>query len=175
MESFIDKLKNEDQRNLHQFKSFKWIYLIFIFLYALFFAIDYIGTEQVERGISQLFFIAAFVMLYAVFRKYHKVYREIDYSVSLAEMLSKVIDRHQIKSKYYLQIALPIILIDIAVVYSFYNRLVSLTPLNRVLIVQSVLTLVFGGAAYIGYLIWKKRQKPLVDSAKQMLNDLNAG
>lgn len=175
MDSFIDKLKIEDQRNLHQFKSFKWIYLIFIFLYTLFFAIDFIGTENIERGISQLLFIVAFVMLYAIFSKYQKVYSELDYSVSIAEMLSKVIDRYQHNKKYYLQIALPITLIDIAVVHSFYNRLTSLTPLNRVLIVQSILTLVFGGAAYIGYLIWKKRQKPLVDNAKQMLKDLNAG
>jgi amino acid permease len=102
------------------------------------------------------------------------MYSEVDYSVSLAEMLIKVIDRYQHNKKYYLQIALPIILIDIAVVLSFYTRLTELTPLNRVLVVQSILTLVFGVSAYIGYLIWKKRQKPLVDNAKQMLIDLNS-
>ncbi|HOP03840.1 MAG TPA: hypothetical protein PL017_05395 [Tenuifilaceae bacterium] len=174
MENFIVKLKNEDQRYLQQVKSFKMIYLIFIFFYALIFAINFVATGSIERGISQLFYFMAFVIFYAIFRNLYKVYRDIDYSVSLSEMLTKVIDRYQLKAKYYFQIAIPIILIDIALVFSLYNRLTDLTPLNRILVVQSILTIVFGGAAYIGYLIWKKRQKPLVDSAKQMLSELNA-
>jgi hypothetical protein len=174
METFIDKLKNEDQRNLHQVKSFKIIYLIFIFIYLLFFIIEFIDYGSIEGGLTQLLFAAAFIIFYFIFRNLHKVFRDLDYSVSLSEMLSKVIDRYQLKVKTYLQLSIPVLLINIALVNNIYPDLTWLSPVNRILIVQAFVIPIFVGAAYVGYLIWKKRQKPLVDNAKQLLSDLNA-
>ena len=175
MESFIGKLKHEDNRNLQQVKSFKWIYLIFIIVYTLLYVINPDKDVALYSRISGVLFIGAFAVFYLIFRKYSKIFGAIDYSVPLSEMLLKVIDRYQLKFRTYLEATLPLVLIDIALVLNFYHDLTWMSPVNRILVVQAFVIPIFVGAAYVGYLIWRKRQKPLVENAKQMLNDLNAG
>ena len=65
METFIAKLKNEDQRYLQQVKSFKWIYIIFIIIYTLAYLLNPFKEVALYSRISGFLFIIEFGILYS--------------------------------------------------------------------------------------------------------------
>lgn len=174
MESFIGKLKEEDKSYLLIVQTFKWVYLFLTGLYFLiYFAFPFRDSTSLQK-LSDLLFILAFAFLFIIFSRYYRMFRKLDYSVSLSEMLSKVIKRYRLSIATFIEASVPLLLIDLSITLNIYHDLTWMSPVSRVLVVQAFLIPLFVGAGYIGYLVWKKKQKPLVDNAKEMLKDLNA-
>jgi hypothetical protein len=65
------------------------------------------------------------------------------------------------------------VLIDAGVTISFFYRLSSLEPISRILVVQAFYIPVILISSFIGYLIWRKKHKPLYEMARQLLKELN--
>jgi hypothetical protein len=174
MEKFIAKLKDEDKTYLILMKTFKWIYLALTGLYALFYIVFPFRDATSSLRLSDLLFIIAFIILFFIFNKYHRLFRKVDYSVPLSEMLQNVINRYQLSVASFLEASIPLVLIDLSITLTMYNDLSWMNPLIRVIVIQAFLIPLFVGAGIAGYIIWKKKHKPLVVNAKQMLSDLNA-
>jgi len=175
METFTSKLKKEDEYQLRISKSFLWIYLGFIGLYFIMMIAELIFSEQELSSIlSQIFFILSFVAFVLIFRYNLKIFKKIDYSLPLAEMLTAVAKRYQLRSSYFLIIFIPIVLMDVGLTLSFYEDLVSMSPLNRILIVQAFYIPIMAISTIIGLLIWRHKQKPLRDKALELLKELES-
>jgi hypothetical protein len=87
-------------------------------------------------------------------------------------MLSKAVKRYKFSFTYILQALPALILIDAGLTLSGYYRWLSVEPLNRILIVQAFFIPVLIISGFIGYMVWRKRQKPLHDRAQQLLKEL---
>ncbi|MHC1703205.1 MAG: hypothetical protein AB9846_04795 [Tenuifilaceae bacterium] len=172
MDTFTNKLKKEDEYNLRISKSFIRIYIGFIVFYTIILILYLIANQDLFRVLSQFCLILSFVVFVLVFRSSSKIFKRIDYSVPLVEMLKGVAKRYQLRVKYLLILLIPIILIDAGLTLSFYEDLTSLSPLNRILIIQAFYLPIMAISALIGILIWYKKQKPLRDRALELLKEL---
>ena len=69
-------------------------------------------------------------------------------------------------------ITLPsVILIDVGLTLSDIHESTG-NQLERIIVIQVIYFSAMGISGFIGYLIWRKRQKPLYDGAVQKLKDL---
>lgn len=171
MDSLISRVKDEDAKNLRITKSFQWVYIILIVLYTGLLIFDpYI--KSIDRIIGALY-IASFIAFILIFRKGYKEYKNINYSLPLIEMLRETANRYRLRVNKLLILLIPILLMDVGVTLRFYNDLLPLSPVSRVLVVQAIYIPVFTLSALIGVLIWRKKQKPLRDRALELLKDLD--
>lgn len=175
MESFTNKLKKEDDYNLRILKSNFWIYIGFIGLYSIILIAELILFDKgIFSILPQIFFILSFVAFILIFKYNIKFFKKIDYSLPLAEMLTAVAERYKFRYGHFSILLIPIILMDAGLTFSFYDDLGSMSPLNRVLIVQAFYIPIMAISALIGILIWRHKQKPLRDKALELLKELQS-
>ncbi|OFX89960.1 MAG: hypothetical protein A2W99_08645 [Bacteroidetes bacterium GWF2_33_16] len=172
MDALLLNLKNEDSRNLKLMKNFKWLYFGMIIFYTLLIIVNPDPELELHHRISGLCYVLSFVFFWLIFRKYHKEFGQIDYSQPSSEMLAKAADRYKMKVKNFLILIPSLVLMDIGLTISFTYRLTSLEMMHKILLIQAIFIPVMLISGFIGYLIWRKRQKPLRDGALQMLKDL---
>lgn len=171
IDSLVVNLKKEDLKNLNLMKIFKWIYLVMIIAYTLLMVVNPDSDLKLHNRISGICYVVAFGIFMLIFRKYHKEYSEIDYTVPVVEMLSKATKRYKFRWKSIV-ITLPsLILIDIGVVLSSYFDTPEIDWYRVFYFQLFYFTLMFI-SGFIGYLIWKKKQKPLYEGAMQLLKEL---
>lgn len=171
IDSLVVNLKKEDLRNLNLMKSFKWIYLVMIIAYALLMVVNPDSDLKLHTRISGICYVVAFGIFVLIFRKYHKEYSEIDYTLPVVEMLSNAAKRYKFRWKSIL-ITLPsLILIDIGVVLSSFFDAPEIAW-NRVIYFQIFYFALMGVSGFVGYMIWRKKQKPLYEGTIQLLKEL---
>lgn len=169
MDALIANLKTEDSRNLNLMRNMKWIYFVLLFVYILLMVVN--PDFDLIHRISGICYVIAFALFALIFRKYHREYSEIDYSLPIFDMLTKAAKRYKMTVKNIL-IAMPsVILIDIGLTLSDIHASTE-NQLERIVLIQIFYFSAMGISGFIGYLIWRKRQKPLYDGAIQMLKDL---
>lgn len=173
MHNLLISLKNEDVRTLRKMRNFKWMFFIMIIIYTLLMVINPDSDIQLHNRLSGLCYVVAFTFFALLFRKYHSEYSKIDYALSSAEMYREAVKRYNLTFSRYLLVLPSLLFIDIGLTISEYYRWSSVEPLNRILIVQAFFIPVIILSTFIGYLIWRKRQKPLRDGALQILKELN--
>jgi len=173
MDALLTNLKNEDSRLTKMMRNFKWLYIGMIVFYTLLMIVNPDPDLEIHHRISGLCYVLSFVFFMLIFRKYHKEYSQIDYSLPSSEMLAKAADRYKMKYNNFIILVPPLVLMDIGLTISFCYQLTSFELTNRIFLIQAIFipTIVISG--FIGYLIWRKRQKPLRDRALQMIKDLN--
>ncbi len=172
MDSLINKVKAEDQKNLYLTKTFQWVYIALIVLYTALLIFDpYI--KSIDRIVGA-FYIASFIAFILIFRKGYKEFKNIDYSLPVIEMLRETANRYRLRVDKLLTLIIPIILMDFGVTLRFYTDLLPMSPLNRILIVQAVYIPVFSAAALLGVYVWSKTQKPLRDRALELIKELES-
>jgi len=87
-------------------------------------------------------------------------------------MLKKTTDRYRLRVDKLLTLIIPVLLMDVGITLRFYNDLLPMSPINRVLVVQAVYIPAFAISAFIGILVWRKKQKPLRDRALELIKEL---
>ncbi len=172
MDSLINKVKAEDQRNLYLTKTFQWVYIALIVLFTGLLIFDP-DTKDIDRIIGA-FYIASFIAFILIFRNGYKEYKNINYSLPVIEMLRETANRYRLRVDKLLTLIIPILLMDVGVTLRFYTDLLPMSPLNRVLIVQAIYIPVFSAAALLGVYVWSKTQKPLRDRALELIKELES-
>jgi len=172
MDSLIRSVKSEDARNLRISKSFLWIYIVLAIVYTGLIVINPDPELKLIDRISGTCYIASMVVFAWIFRAGLKEYKSIDYSLPLIEMLRKVAKRYQLRARKFLILSIPILLMDAGLTLSFYEDLLPMEPINRVLIIQVIYIPVMTISGFIGYLVWRRKQKPLRDNALMLIEEL---
>lgn len=167
------RLKKEDDKNLRMFRNFRYIFLVMIIFYSLLLIVNPDSDLSWFDRIAGGCYVLAFIILALLFRKYHREYSTIDYSLPVAEMLEKAATRYSLRKRNSLIIIIPLILIDVGLTLSFSQRDIF-SPAKMILVVQLVYIPVLVIAFLIGVWIWYKRQKPLRDRALKLREELIA-
>lgn len=172
LDSLIRNVKAEDDRNLRISKSFLWVYIILAIIYAGLMVFNPDSDIKLIDRISGACYLASMVIFAFMFKKGLKEYRSIDYSLPLIEMLRGVAKRYQLKARKFILLSIPILLMDVGLTLSFYEDLLPMEPINRVLIIQVFYIPVMTISGFIGYLVWRRKQKPLRDNALMLIEEL---
>lgn len=174
LETLIGGLKKEDARNLkmmHQMQQLMWgIAIAYVFIFALKFIMD---TPWYEK-LGGFLITIAFVAFALLFRNYYREYKSIDYGISTIEMLKKAVCRYKLFQRKGLYVLAPLIVEGIGLNLMMYDNFPALEPIYRIVSFQLTYLFVMVIAFLIGYLIWKKRQKPLHDHALALLNEFES-
>jgi hypothetical protein len=172
IDALVFGLKKEDDRNLKMMRSFKWFLVIMAVFYTLLLVVNPDPELMMYHRISGLCYVTAFALFAVVFTRLYDEFRKVDYSLTSVEMLQQAVKRYKFSSWRYIWMLPSLVLIDTGISVSYFNRWISVEPLNRVLLVQAFFIPVMAISAFIGYLIWRKKQKPLRDSALALLQEL---
>jgi len=172
MNALMTRFKEEDNRNTRKMKFFKWLFLVMIIIYTALFIVNPDPSLAMRYRISGLCFVSAFTLFAVFFKKYHSDFRKVDYSVSSFEMLNQAAKRYDLTFSRYLFMLPSILLIDAALVVSEISEWTTVILLNRILYVQVFYIPIMLISAFTGYLIWRRKQKPLRDAALRLLEEL---
>ena len=168
----MTRFKEEDTRNTRKMKFFKWLFLVMIIIYTALFIVNPDPSLAMRYRISGLCFVSAFALFAVFFKKYHSDFRKVDYSVSSFEMLNQAAKRYDLTFSRYLFMLPSILLIDAALVISEISEWTTVELLNRILYVQAFYIPLMLISAFTGYLIWRRKQRPIRDAALRLLEEL---
>lgn len=168
LDNLTGKLQKEDSRNLRLMRSFKWIYFAMAAIYVVMIVNP---SYSISYRLAGVCYVLAFILFALVFKKFHREYSNVDYSLALIDMLRKAVERYRLNLKRVLLVLPSVLLIDGGIVLSGSYGVDS-DSWGDVLVFQVAYFMALTLSGFVGYLIWRKRQKPLHDSAKQMLADL---
>ena len=168
----VTGLKKEDDRNLKMTRNFRWFQVAMAVFYTLLMVVNPDPELMMHHRISGLCYVTAFVLFAMIFARLYNEYRVVDYSLTSAEMLQQAAKRYRFASIRYIWMLPSLVLLDAGLSISFFHTWISVEPLSRVLLVQAFFIPVMAISVFIGYLVWRKRQKPLHDSALKLLEEL---
>lgn len=171
LEKLVSGLQREDSRNLKLTNNFMWVMWVMAPLYLVFAIIGLTTEEPSAQHIGFIFFSLGFLVFGFLFWTLRREYKSVDYGIPTIEMLQKAVKRYKFwQAKTYLTI-IPVILVCFATSFSIEHLLPYPDQIKRMVIVFVVYLLVLCIAFFIGYLIWRVRQKPLRDKALAMLQE----
>ncbi len=172
LDQLVKGLEKEDSRNLKMTSNFTilmWVLAPFYFVLAIFGII--IDNPLIDQ-IGFIFFSLGFLAFGFLFKSFQFDYKSVDYGIPTIEMLRNAAKRYKLwQLKTYL-IIIPVSLISVAASLTIQKGIPHPDLTMRLLIVFSGYILLNIVGFFIGYLIWRKRQKPLRDKALQLLTDI---
>ena len=174
LDGMIRSMQREDMRNLRIARNFQIIMWFFVFLYFLMFLVNPDPYFSLLNRLGGFFYVLAFLLFALIFRQLHLEYKYVDYSLHVLEMLRQAVKRYSLFQRKVLMVIIPILLIDAGMVLLTYNPEHGEVLQERILWANSILIPALSIGMLIGYTIWRKRQKPLRDSALSMLHDFES-
>lgn len=173
LNQLIERLRREDDRNMHLTNRFKWLMWIFAPLYFCFFLFLIYDGESLLKEIGFFFFSASFLFFALIFRNLNNEYKTVDYGIPTTEMLRKAAQRYEIWQTKTAKAMFPAFLAAIGVCLSSEEMIPGIDDtIIRILLAFGAYIVMLGMGFAIGYLIWRKRQKPLRDHALLLLAEL---
>lgn len=173
LNKLVEGLRREDDRNMHLTNRFKWLMWIFAPLYFCFFLFMIYEGEPVLKEIGFFFFSVSFLFFAIVFRNLNNEYKSVDYGLPTTEMLRKAVQRYEIWQTKTAKAIAPAFLAAIGVALACQDMIPNIDDtVSRIVVAFLVYLLILSGGFGSGYLIWRKRQKPLRDHALLLLEEL---
>ena len=173
LNSLVIRLRKEDDRLAKKMKNMKWLYIVMIIIYTGLMVINPDPELKLHNRISGFCYVSAFIIFAVLFKQKIWDFSTVDYSMSSSEMLTRAAHRYRFSFSQFFFVLPSILLIDAGFSISLFYRLTSLSPLNRILILQAFYIPLILVSGFIGYLIWRRKHKPLYENAKELLKELN--
>lgn len=174
-EGLLQQVQNEDRRSKRLIKGVFILYLVCSVLYTLLFIVnpdpDLGFTDRLSGGL----YVLAFVLGTAYFRYEYNHLKKLDYSQPLLTLLQKTEKRYRFFNVKWFPVLGVVSLIGAGITLSFIghrfiNMDVSLAV--RVLLIQGGYWFIMLCSGFIGYLIWRKRHRPIHRQIRTMLSEL---
>ena len=168
LDKLVGKLQLEDRRNLMIMRNFQWFMWIMAPLYLLIFIAAPFGEVNRYERIGGICFSLAFLFFAFIFRKYKKVYSQVDYGLPTFKMLTLAVKRYNLHFSRIAMTLIPVLIIDLGMFFmSFpYDRFQDIIHFQVIYLGLIVVAIIAGMA------IWRIREKPLRDAAKSLLSEL---
>lgn len=172
LEALIHNLQDEDKRNMALSRTMQGVMLGMAIFYVIILVIKSIVGGPMIEAIGGLLVMLAFIIFAWFFRSYTNEYKAIDYGLPTTQMLSKAARRYKLFHGRSFLLFFPLAIEDLGLMLLMHDVFSGPQALVRIVIAQSIFGGVLCMAFYIGYLIWRKRQKPLRDRALRLLEEL---
>ncbi|MDA3953288.1 MAG: hypothetical protein PF485_06555 [Bacteroidales bacterium] len=167
LNALISDMQLKDKRYKNIFKRFQIIFFVFIFIYGGLFLVNPDAELTINDRLAGGCYVIAFSLFAFYFRKYYKKYKEVNYSDSVKKVLTDAEKRYRFKKPDFVLVFIGIILIGIATV--LVSSKFSNGDYNIIYIY--ILLLIIGIS--VGYLWWRKDNRPIWLSTKKLLKELD--
>lgn len=170
LEILIRNLKTEDARNLKIMQSMQKIQWVVVVLYILLLIVFIYLKVSWYKSFGAFILLLAFIGYGLRSGIYKRKMEPIDYGIPTIEMLKKAAYRYRLQTfrgNVIIEITL-ILLVDIGICLMLYGTIFSF------LFIQGFFVFVSAVTFLVGYIIWKKRQKPLRDHALTLLKEIQS-
>lgn len=172
LDQLVKGLEKEDSHNLKLTRNFTILMWVLAPLYFFLAIVGLIIDNPSFDQLGFLFFSLGFLAFGFLFKSLNLDYKSVDYGIPTIEMLRNAANRYKLwQLKTYLTI-IPVALISVAASLTIQKIIPNPDLTMRLLIVFTGYILIMIVAFFIGYLIWRRRQKPLLDKALQLLAEI---
>lgn len=172
IDEFVTTMKSEDANNLRIAKTMYIIYFVGIFLYGGLFVVSLFEKKGFYDNLSWFFMMMAFVIFAYIFWMSKSIYKKVDYSVSVMEMLRQAKDRYRFWHPMVWLAVLGFYFVDFGASITMTSDLgASWNIMERIGVANLFFTPVFFISAFFGWKRWKRRSKPIRDFASEVLKD----
>lgn len=162
LEILIRKLRTDDARNLKMMQNMQKIIWAVAAIYILISILNLILHVPWYKNLGPFILLLVFIGYGLRSRIYSRKMETIDYGIPTIEMLEKAAHRYRLqifRGNVFVEITL-LMLVDIGICLMLYGN-----PIFSFLFIQGFFVFVSAVTFLIGYIIWKKRHKPLRDHA----------
>lgn len=161
----INKLRLEDFKYAGLSKRLSIAYWV---ITPLYFAslVAHIIDGDTQGIVSSVCYLSGMLIFALSFRKFHKEFNYVDYSLPTLIMLKKAAQRYKPFQRMTWWALVAVLFVDAGLSYS------SSTIRSNILITQIYFLAVFVISFGIGLLIWKNRYKPLRDAAIKLIKEI---
>ncbi len=170
MNTLVKKLQTKDS----DYKKAGIILQIFFFALMLIFTVLYVFNPDSEMSLLQRIgggcYVTAFILLAFHFRKKHNKYNQINYSVSVKELMMEAEKRYGFLQKNKLDSIIAIILLNVGSCLILTKYVSDDWSMLHIILAVQAFYLVSGGIGFlIGLISWKKEIRPLWSTIKMQL------
>ncbi len=159
------KLQSEDQRYSNIAKRMKIMYYIMIPVYIIYIIRLFQTGSSMTELLGGLCFLLAMIVFAYIFNKFHKDYKDIDYSLPTLLMLKEAAKRYTPFRQNTIWVLLGVVFFDVGLV-------LGVPESENVWYIQAIFLGAIVTAIFVGLLIWRKRYKPLRDDALKLIEQL---
>jgi hypothetical protein len=174
VDNLINRTQKEDNRNKGLMKGVFVLYLVCTIMYAIMLLFNPDPDLTLTDRLGGMFYVAAFLIGTIYFRKEYLVYKKMDYTLPLLQLLELTEKRYRFYSRKWIPVIIVVVLIDFGISLSLTgrNHMWSQDPMTKLLIIQALYWVTILISGFIGYLLWKKRSYPIWKDAKTLLSEL---
>lgn len=174
LDQVVDQLKRLDTKNK------RLMYRMFIFY--LIFAVFYLGLMilnpdpelTLENRLQGVIYVLIFVVAALFFRHHYRKTYEADYTAPVLKMLEDARERHKLLKPGKLWFLIFIVTsCDVVVTWALTERTwpAGWSLLTTILVIQAGYFTIMGISYLIGYLIWRKKSRPLVRNLTMLIEE----
>jgi len=174
MDSFVLKMRVEDERNLRIAKGMFAVYFVGIFVYAAIYFVNIFGDFNTLESITGACYVAAFILFAFIFHKQKKDLVAVSYALPVVEMLRMAEKRYQFWRPELWYALAGIVIVDIGSSINVCQHIEGdMTWLHKMLSVHAVLIPIWVVAFMVG--VWKYRRRflPIYRFAKDALAEVD--
>ncbi len=173
MDSFVLKMKHEDDRNLRIAKVLYVFYFVGIFLYSALYLFNIGGGLTPLERVSGACYVAAFILFALLFRKSKQEFSSIDYAWPVVKMLQMAKNRYRFWRPEMWFVLAGLIFVDVGSSLSFCEHMEGdLSWGYRMLIAHAVLVPIWIAAFVVGVWKYRRRSRPIYLFAREALADI---
>jgi uncharacterized membrane protein YbaN (DUF454 family) len=170
----VDQLKRLDNKNKRLMFRMFIFYLIFSVFYLGLMILNPDPELTLENRLQGVVYVMIFLVAAFFFRHhYRKTYR-VDYTAPVLKMLEDARERHKLlrpgKTWFIIFIVLTC---DVAVTWALADHTWPATwsRLTIILVIQAGYITFMGYSYLVGYLIWRKKSRPLVRNLTRLIEE----
>jgi hypothetical protein len=173
-DNLIARMQKEDKRNKRIMKGMFFIYLAFSIIYLYMFVINPDPLLSFTYRISGLCFVLAFVVGTLFFWKRYKKFKNLDYTLPLAQLLEKTAERYKFWGTKWIPVYIVVVLVNIGFTMSYYESYQhwDASPFIKIIVLQAIYWGIMSVGGFIGYLRWRRHSMPIWKGAKTLLEEL---
>lgn len=173
MDSFVLKMKHEDERNLKIAKAMYGVYFVMIFVYAAIYFANVFTDFTVFERITGACYVAAFILFAFIFRKQKKDLLAVSYAVPVVEMLRMAEKRYRFWRPELWYALVGIVIVDIGSSINMCQHIDGdMSWLHKMLSVHAVLIPIWVAALMVGVWKYRRRFRPIYLFAKEALAEV---
>ena len=174
IDTLIKSIQTKDIQLKNITRSLQIVFFIFILFYAGFFLFNLLPKmATIYHRIAGVCYVLAFILFTHYFRKYHKKYKTVNYFEPVKKVLEDAELRYRFWHTELFSIGIAMLLIDVATFLIFFMAFKDKWTFMQIFLgVQGVYLFVIGISFAIGYIMWKKENRPIWISAKELLKEL---
>jgi hypothetical protein len=165
LDQVVDQLKRLDNKNKRLMHRMFILYAAFAVFYLGLLILNPDPDLTLDNRIQGVIYVLIFVVAAFFFRYHYRKTYQVDYTTPVLKMLEDARERHRLLRPGKIWFLVFIVLTcDIVVTWALAEDTwpVSWSLLTIILVIQAGYYSVMGISYLIGYLVWRKKSRPLV-------------